>query len=372
MEKVHVGVIGTGFMGTVHAQSLRRLRDVEVVAIADYCQEAADKKARELNISGAYGDYRQLVADSSIDVVHVCTPNSLHYPVIKSALEAGKHVFAEKPLAVELAEAEELLRLAKAKGLCHGINFVYRYYPLVQHARDVIARGELGELYLVHGRYLQDWLANITDFNWRVLSQEGGPSRAMADIGSHLCDLLQFLCGEKMEYVFGNISTILPLRRRPISHNENQYEEVEVDTEDYAACLFKLESGTNGAFHVSQVSSGHKNDLSFEISGSKGSLAWSQERPGQLWMGRRDQPNQELIKDPQLMSPVSATYAQMPGGHEEGWLDSFTGLLNDFYNDIINGVGGLAPYPTFADGLWAMQVVDALLVSHQRQEWVEV
>ncbi|HJN66874.1 MAG TPA: Gfo/Idh/MocA family oxidoreductase, partial [Pirellulales bacterium] len=200
-EKIAAGIIGTGFIGPAHVEAARRLGNIEFIAIAEANEELARLKAEALSIDRAYGDYRQLLADPDVQVVHNCTPNHLHYQVNKDILASGKHVISEKPLAMTSTESRELVELAKTSGLIHAVDFNYRYYPLVQHARQMVQQGELGDVYALHGSYLQDWLYLATDWNWRLEPELSGESRAVADVGSHWCDLLQFITGETITRV---------------------------------------------------------------------------------------------------------------------------------------------------------------------------
>lgn len=384
MDTVRVGVVGAGFMGTTHIQTLRRLSGVEVVALADASRDQAQKAAARLSVPQVYDDYEQLIYRSDVDVIHNCTPNHMHYAVSKLALENGKHVFSEKPLAADVKQGEELLQIAEDKQLLHGVNFVYRYYPIIGHAKKLIASGEIGAVRLLRGGYFQDWLAKETDFNWRVKSELGGPARALADIGSHFSDLIQYVMGDRIVSVFADLHTVIPIRKRSaclgltFSHESTTddgflYEEV--DTEDYAAVLLRTENGARGVFIVSQVSFGHKNLISLEVSGDKGSLAWNSQQHERLWIGRRDKPNQEILKDPAYIDPgLDHGFVHMPGGHCEGWLDNFTNLLFDFYRHLTgtNETSEGVEYPTFRDGLREMYIVEAMLSSHKQQKWMSV
>ena len=291
MEKIKVGIIGTGFIGPTHIEAIRRLGFVEVVALAETSQEQAERKAAELGIPKAYGDYREMLSDSEIQVVHNCTPNHVHFAINKEIILAGKHVISEKPLAMNSEESAELLALAQKQGVVHGVNFNYRQHASVQNLRAKIANGDLGKVNLVHGSYLQDWLLYETDFNWRLAPEVGGKSRAVADIGSHWCDTVQFVTGKKIVEVFADLATVIPVRKKAIgsvatfstqSTEDVEYEDVSINTEDYASVLVRFEDGSRGVFTVSQVSAGRKNRLSFEINGSKSSVYWNQEEPEKL------------------------------------------------------------------------------------------
>ncbi|KSU86763.1 Gfo/Idh/MocA family oxidoreductase [Priestia flexa] len=384
MEKIKVGVIGTGFIGPTHIEAIRRLGFVEVVGLAEHGQEVAEKKAVELGIPKAYGDYRDMLKDSDIQVVHNCTPNHLHFQINKEIIQAGKHVLSEKPLAMSSEESAELLKLAKEHQVVHGVNFNYRQFPIVKQLETMIRNGELGKVNLVHGSYLQDWLLFETDFNWRLAPEVGGKSRAVADIGSHWCDTVQYVTGKKIVEVFADLATVIPVRKKSTSQGstfggqkgqEEAYEDVPINTEDYASVLVRFEDGVKGLFTVSQVSAGRKNRLSFEIACSQNSAFWNQEEPEKLWIGYRDQPNQTLLADPTLFNPEAKSSIHHPGGHNEGWPDALKNGLLNFYTFIREGKNPLsdkATFATFEDGHMSMCITDAILASHEQQKWMKV
>ena len=337
-SKIKAGIIGTGFIGPAHVEAARRLGNMEFVAVAEYTQELADAKAAALSISKGYGDYKQLLADPEIQVVHNCTPNHLHFEVNRDILAAGKHVISEKPLAMNTQESSELVRLANESGLIHAVDFNYRYYPLVQHARAIVKDGTVGDIYALHGSYLQDWLYKQTDWNWRLQPELSGNSRAIADIGSHWCDLMQFVTGQTITKVCADLQTIHKTRMKPKKEVEtyagkqlepSDYEPQKINTEDYASVLFELSSGAHGVVTVSQVSAGRKNRLYFELDGSNCALAWDQERPNEMWIGYRDRPNEVLIKDPALLHADAKEYAHYPGGHPEAYPDGPKNLFRN-------------------------------------------
>ena len=281
------------------------------------------RKADELSIPKAYGDYQQLLADPEIQVVHNCTPNHLHFGVNRDILAAKKHVVSEKPLAMNSTESRELVRLAQQAGVVHAIDFNYRYMPLVQQARAMCQRGDVGRVLAIHGSYLQDWLFKETDWNWRLVPELSGDSRAVADVGSHWCDLIQFVTGLKIVRVMADLVTIHPVRKRPKVEVETyagkvltpeQLEDVKIGTEDYASVLLEFDSGAHGVLTVNQCAAGRKNRLYYEIDGANCGLAWDQETPNELWIGRRDGPNELLMKDPSLLYPEAASTPTIPAG----------------------------------------------------------
>lgn len=378
MRTIKAAVIGTGFMGESHAEALRRVPGVEVVVVASHRQERAEALAAKYGIPHAFGDWRRVVEMPDVEVVHNCTPNDLHFEINRALLEASKHVVAEKPLTVDVGEAEALVRLAAEKGVVASVNFNYRFYPLVQHARALVESGDVGDVHVVHGHYVQDWLLNADDYNWRVEAGAGGASRAFADIGSHWCDLVQFITGRRITRVFADLFTVHETRRKPQAVAETfksgtgATEDVPVATEDGANVLLQFEGGARGAVTISQVSAGRKNHEWLEIDGSRCALAWNQERPNELWVGRRDRPNEVLIKDPGLMADAARRYAHYPGGHPEGYPDGFKNHFLNVYRAVRDGAGETPDYPTFTDGLRAVRLVDAVLESHRRQAWVDV
>ncbi|MDI3547550.1 MAG: hypothetical protein PWR10_1202 [Halanaerobiales bacterium] len=383
MREVKVGIIGTGFIGPVHIEALRRLGFVKIEALAEANEELAKEKAAEFNISKYYGDYRELLADEEIEVIHNCTPNFLHYQINKEAIKAGKHVVSEKPLSMTSVESQELLELARENNVYHAVNFNYRQYPVVQEIRNRIKQKDMGDdIYLIRGYYIQDWLLYDTDYNWRVEKKKGGSSRAVADIGSHWCDLAQHLSGQKIVEVYAHLKTVLPVRKKPrrdietFKNKEEEnidYEEIKVDTEDYATVLLKFANGAVGSFTVSQVSAGHKNDLFIEINGTKKSYSWSQEKANELVIGYRDKPNEVLVKDPALLCRDALDYAYYPGGHVEGWSEGVKNMLNSFYRCLLEkGDPENYSFATFADGHYENRLVEAILESTEKDRWVKV
>ncbi|MDQ6701312.1 MAG: Gfo/Idh/MocA family oxidoreductase [Acidobacteriota bacterium] len=380
MRKLKAAVFGTGFMGRVHTEGIRRLGNVEVAAVAAHSQTSADKFGQEMGIERVTDDYRKLLQDPEIDAVHICTPNAVHFPMAKDALEAGKHVVCEKPLATSVAEAQELVDLAKRKNLANCTHHNLRYYPMVQQIRRMREAGELGDIYAVQGTYSQDWLMYDTDWNWRIETKENGRSRAFADIGTHWCDMVEHLTGLRITSLCADLQTFHKTRKKPKMAVETfagktvspaDYDEVPIDTEDFAAVLLRLGERTRGAFTVSQVSAGRKNRLLVEIYGTKGSAAWDQEKPDELWLGQRNAPNQTVLKDPSLLRDQAKSYADLPGGHSEGYDDTFKQTFRRFYRTVEDRSAAVE-YPQFADGLRQLQILDKVLESSGRHAWVDV
>ena len=326
-KKIQVGIVGTGFIGPVHLEALRR-NNISVIGLAEQTAAHATSRAAALGIEKAYSSYEAMLADPKIDVVHLTTPNFLHYPQAKAALLAGKHVVCEKPLSLTSQESAELVKLAAETQRVNVINFNLRFYPLVQQARAMIQSGDLGSPFIIQGSYLQDWLLLPTDWNWRLEPGMGGSLRAVADIGSHWLDLMTFVTGLRVKSVFADLQTFLKVRKKPAQPTstfsgklKESTETVDqpISTEDYASILLHYENDARGVLTVSQVAAGRKNRLFFEINGSKTSLSWDSERPNDLWLGRRDEPNGLLMKDPSLLAPEARSIVSYPGGHQEGF-----------------------------------------------------
>ena len=374
-------VIGLGFMGRTHIQSLRRL-GVEVAGVAGITESEARKAAEEFSIPKWYRNFDEAIADKEIEVVHLCTPNNLHFQQAKKALEAGKHVLCEKPLAMTSNESRELVELAQKAGLMTAVNYNLRFYPICQEARARIAAGDLGTPYLIHGAYLQDWLFLKTDWNWRLEPQQGGKLRVVADIGTHWMDLVTYLTGLKITAVMANFATVHPTRLQPAGEVETfagkikknaSSNEVAIQTEDAAVILFQFENGALGNVSLSQVSAGRKNHMWFEVSGSKASFHWEQENPNELWIGQRDSPNQILPKDPSLFHPEARALTGFPGGHAEGYPDTFMQVFRQFYAAITTGkLPETGKFATFEDGHHEMLLCEAIERSARSGAWIKV
>jgi predicted dehydrogenase len=384
MKRIGMGLIGPGFVGAHHIDAVRRLGFVDVVAIAASSEASARRKADALGVPKAYGSYQALIADSDVHVVHNATPNYLHVPVIMAALAARKHVISDKPLAMTAREARSLVDAALKAGVVHAVTFNYRGNPLVQQAREMIAAGEIGAVHFVHGQYLQDWLLEPTDFSWRLEPEKGGESSAIADIGSHWCDLVQHVTGQRIVAVLADLTTVIDTRLKPATATEaftrggdQDRVRVTIRSEDLATVLVRFDGGAKGSLTVGQVCAGHKNDLWFEVNGRRASLRWFQERQNELWIGRREAPNATLPKDPALLGETARGYTHLPGGHQEAWADAFCNVLRDVYGFIAAGRRPTDARPpafaSFEDGYRAAAIVDAILESHrQGGVWTKV
>jgi predicted dehydrogenase len=380
MRKIKTAVIGTGFMGRVHTEAIRRLGNVEVAMAVAESEGLAVGFARQTGIPKVVTDYRAVIDDPVIEAVHICTPNALHHPMAKAAILAGKNVLCEKPLATSAAEAGELAELAKQKNVAHCLNHNLRFYPVVQQMRAMIQNGELGDILVVQGTYSQDWLLYDTDWNWRIVSKENGPLRAMGDIGSHWMDMIMHLTGLPVTALCADLTTFHATRKRPKQAVETfagktltpeDYDEVPIDTEDYGAVLLKLGARARGAFTVSQVSAGRKNRFQVEVYGTKAGLTWNQERPDELWIGHRNEPNQLILKDPSLLDPKARGYADLPGGHSEGYDDAHKMCFRRFYARVADPAAPIE-YPTFEDGHRMMSILEKVIESAGKRSWVEV
>jgi predicted dehydrogenase len=378
-SEIRTAVIGSGFIGTVHIEALRRI-GVQVVGLLGSSGERGAARATQIGVPRAYGSLDELLDDDRVQVVHVTSPNELHHPQVARILSAGRHVVCEKPLAMTPDESGELVRLAAASGLVNAVNFNIRFYPLNQHVASFVRDGGVGTVRLVTGQYFQDWLLYDTDWNWRLLPERGGALRAVGDIGSHWLDLTTFLTGLRVEAVMADFATFIPVRHQPAAPVETFSTEraaetipVQIETEDVATILLRFAGGARGSVAISQLSAGRKNSLRYEIDGSSDAVSWDSEQPDQLWIGHRDRPNEILLRNPALMNERGRAAARLPGGHVEGFADTFGALFTAIYEDVAAGRPSATPaYPTFADGHDEMLVGDAVAESARTGRWVEV
>jgi predicted dehydrogenase len=371
---LRVAVAGTGFIGAVHVRSAR-LAGAHVVGVSASSAARAEQAAAELRVERAFASSEELVQADDVDVVHVCTPNHLHLPLAEAALAAGKHVICEKPLALDVAGARRLVDAAAAAGRVAAVPFVYRYYPTVREAREHVRRGATGPLRLLHGTYLQDWLLRAEDNNWRVDAELGGASRTFADIGSHWCDLAEFVSGHRIAKLSARMLTALPQRlhaenRPAFSSAPTDGEVRDVGTEDAAVMQFETDQGAIGTTIVSQISAGRKNRLWLEVDGAEEALAFDQEDPETLWVGRREAATL-IRRDPEHLSPAAARLATLPAGHPQGYADCFDLFVDDVYAEI-RGDEPRDGVPMFGDGLRAAQIIEAVLASSREERWVDV
>ncbi len=376
---IGAAVIGTGFIGTVHVEQLRRI-GVQVRGVLGSTPERGEARAEALGVPLAYQSLDELLDDPSVDVVHVTSPNNLHVPQSTRILAAGRHVVCEKPLAMTAVESADLVRLAAESGRVNAVNFNIRFYPLHQHVRELVADGRLGDVRFVTGHYFQDWLLLDSDWNWRLEPEVGGALRAVGDIGSHWLDLATFLTGQPIVAVMADLATFIPQRAQPqgpvetfSTDRSGHTIEREMATEDLASMLLRFANGARGSVAISQISAGRKNSLQWEIDGSTGSAAWDSETPDHLWLGHREQPNEILLRNPALMGRAGRLASALPGGHIEGFGDTFAALFRAIYTDVVAGrPAERPPYATFADGHDEMLVGDAVAESARVGRWVDV
>lgn len=379
MADLRAAVVGVGFVGRAHVEALRR-QGIPVQGVLGSSALRSKETCQALRIERGYASLDELVKDSSVDVVHLCTPNHLHFEEAQTALEAGKHVMCEKPLAMDARQSATLVKLAAQHRRVGGVTYNLRYYPLCQEARSIVERGLIGEPRLVHGSFLQDWLFYPSDWNWRLETQLGGELRAISDIGTHWLDLMMWITGRKVTEVCADLATVIPVRRKPRGRVETfqqqsdiAFDEVDIKTDDYGSVLLHFEGALQGVMTVSQVSAGRKARLWWEVNGSEGSLAWNSESPNDLWIGHRSEPNELMMKDPALMSPAARGYSAYPGGHTEGYPDTFAQLFKDFYAYIEAGDWKVPRrFPTFETGHEELLLCDVIAQSARERRWVRV
>lgn len=381
MKMLHVGVIGTGFIGKQHIEAIRRIPGTEVAAIADSSSSMGQSAGEQLCIEKVYQDYHDLLNDSTIDIVHNCTPSSLHFEINREIIKSGKHVYCEKPLTIRSQESQVLAELADQMDVATGVNFNYRHNAMVQEMRQRVKNGSIGKPLMVHGQYLQDWLLYETDYDWRMDPKIGGSSRAVADIGSHCFDTAQFVLDRKITSVYAHLITVYPTRKRCEKAGDTfsskvgrVIEELSIHSEDAAFIMVKFEDGTSGLFHLSQVCAGKKNGLELNVSASEASLEWKQETADRLWIGHRDTPNESIYADAKFLTDDARSYATLPAGHAVAWHDALRNAINSFYKSIRNSTyrEPSQNYATFRDGIQIMKLVEACLLSNELDQWVQI
>lgn len=380
MKRIKAAIVGTGFMGKVHTENVRRLGNVEVAAVVGSRPETARKFADANGIPVATSNLKDVLDDKEIQAVHICTPNVDHYPMSLAAIEAGKAVLCEKPLTMNVDEARKLVDAAKAKNAVNCVQHNLRYYPVVQQMRQMIAAGDLGDILIVQGTYSQDWLLYDTDWNWRLDAKSNGKLRVMGDIGTHWMDMIQHLTALPITALCADLAIFHKQRKRPKGSVETfsgkkavtqDLESFPIDTEDFGAVLLHLGDRARGAFTVSQMSAGRKNRFAFEIFGTKAGVSWDQETPDLLWIGHRNEPNQLIVKDASLFYPAAAAFADLPGGHSEGYDDSHKQVFKRFYARVADPSAPI-DYPTFEDGLRGMILLEKVAESDAKKAWVKV
>ena len=379
MKKFRACVIGVGFIGAAHIEALRRLGNVDVVAVSDVPN--AQAKADAYFVPKGYDDYKVMLDTEKPDVVHICTPNSSHYEMAMYAMERGISVVCEKPLTKTLDEAKKLAAYAKKHSIVTGVNFNCRWYPQIMQVKAMVQSGEVGEVRTIHGGYLQDWLFLDTDYSWRLEPEVSGDSRAFADIGSHWIDMVESATGLRVVELLADFETFHKIRRKPLKPIETfsgmalrpeDYEEKPINTEDYCTVLFRFNNGAHGTCTISQVFAGRKNQILLSVSGSKCSLHWDSEDSNELWIGRRETYNQKAAKDPSILSPLARASISYPGGHVEGFPDTFKQNFKAIYAAIEAGDTGKRDFATFEDGLREMELCEAVIKSAKKDRWVKV
>jgi predicted dehydrogenase len=379
-QRSGVALIGGGFIGPVHVEALRRI-GIEVVGLLGSTPERARPLADRLGIRRVYHDLDDLLADPAVGSVHVTSPNAAHFYQVERVLESGRHVVCEKPLATTSGETSALCALARARTRQGAaVNYNVRFYPLCHEMRARVARGDIGRVLSVTGSYAQDWLLYAEDYNWRVEPDGGTNLRAVADIGTHWMDLAQFVIGQPIRSVLADLATFHAERKRPAgpsetfsgSGTEGTSRPVPITTDDYAAILLRAGQDIRGLFHVSQMTAGRKNRVVLEVAGTEGSMAWESESPNRLWIGRRNEPNQLLERDPALLTPMAGAISHYPGGHAEGFPDTFTQLFLSFYDHLATASDVPRPYPTFEDGDREVRLCEAIARSAAGRNWTEI
>lgn len=380
LSEVKAGVVGIGFIGLAHVEALRRI-GVHVAGVVGSSPERAAAKAGAEDLPRVYESIEALAADPTIDVVHIASPNQAHADQVRAVLAAGKHVVCEKPLALTSADTADLVRLADEAGVVNAVCFNIRFYPNCHQARSMVRSGDVGEPRFITGSYLQDWLLLETDWNWRLVPEDAGNLRAVADIGSHWLDLAQFISGARITDVMADLHTFVPVRRHPVGPVETfatdtgdaDLIEETMSSDDAASIMLRFDNGARGLVAVSQVSAGRKNSVSIEVDGASSALSWFSENPDHLWVGHRGRPNEILQRDPSLASPDAARVMGYPGGHVEGYPDTFRALFKEVYEDVARGGPSPNPtYPTFADGHDVLLVTEAVARSSEEERWISV
>lgn len=378
-KHLKVAIIGVGFIGKQHIEAIHRIPNTSVVALVEPSIEQAAKIASEYGIEHYYDSMTKMMNDIEVDVVHICTPNFLHYPMAKEALESGLHVFCEKPLSLTASESKELAELAKSTGLKAAVNHNYRANAMVREMRHRVVNGAIGKPLMVVGQYIQDWLMFEDDYDWHFDPEKVGPSRSVADIGSHLFDLIQFVMNENITRLYAELITVYPTRKKREQFGEtfaleygDEVSEVEVKNEDGAFIIAELESGVKVSMTISQVTGGYKNGVELIVSGSKNSLTWNQEQADHLIIGKRNEGNELLYADQKYLDPSLKRFISLPNGHSVGWADAFKNSIAEFYLDLRDQAIEENSYVSFEAGHRLMRLVEASLLSSKEKRWVEI
>ncbi len=380
MKKLKTAIIGLGYIGESHIEAVHRIGLCELYGVFDANRALAEEKTAYYGIPKCYASIDELLADPEVDVVHDCTPNRLHHDINCRILRAGKHLLSEKPLCSSYEEAMDLVEVKKdCPGCVAAVNFNYRMNPMVLEMRERVARGDIGDVRVLSGSYLQDWLLYDTDYSWRLDPKVAGISCCIADIGSHWMDAVQFVTGHRIAKVMADLDTVIPVRKKPTRQNltftsavPTEYEEVEVKNEEYGAVLFRTDKGARGVFCVSELCAGHGCYFNFEVDGSKASFRWNQEENDRLWMGMRDGDNRYIIRNPNTISPEARAYTGLAMGHPEGWNDAFKGNIHSVYRYIAGGMEGKPPFATLEDAAQLVRLTECIVQSSREKRWIEV
>lgn len=379
MKKMRAGVIGVGFIGAAHIEALRRLGFVDVVALAS--ARNAEKKAEALYVPKGYADYKEMIDRENLDAVHICTPNSMHYEMAMYAMEKGVPVICEKPVTVTAEEARRLKDYALKNNIVNAVNFNLRFNPQVVQMKEMVKAGDVGRIYTVHGSYLQDWLYFDTDYSWRLEPELSGESRAFSDIGSHWIDMVENIIGQKAVEVLADFETFHKTRKKPLKAVETysgmalrpeDYQEVSIDTEDYCTVLFHFDGGAIGSCNISQVYAGRKNQTIISVGGSKCALHWDSELGNELWVGRRETYNNQIVKDPSILSDETKKVISYPGGHTEGFPDTFKQNFLKIYEAIEKKDTSVSDFATFEAGYREMLLCEKICESARTRQWVKI
>lgn len=382
MKKFKVGVIGTGYIGMVHLEILRRITEADVIAVADTNHDLAQAAAEKYSIPRVYTSVDKMVDDADVEIVHNCTPNNVHFASTSKLIKAGKDVLSEKPLALNSKESGELVRLAEEQGTVTGINFCYRYYPVVQEAAARVRGGDLGDLRACMGHFLQDWLFFDTDYSWRLDPEFSGKTNVVGDLGSHWCDLVQFITGRKITEVMAELHTCIPKRKKPKKQqlafstpSDDDYEDFDVVLDEFAALLMRFDNGARGTFTTCQVAAGKKVDIDLQVYGSKKSYGWNHVHPNALWVGYRDRANETFYESSQYQTGGTGRYMTLPTGHPMGYHDAMYNLVRDYY-DAVSAKREGKPFevdiPDFMAGHREMCIIDAAVRSAETGTWAKV
>ena len=379
MKTFKAGVVGTGFIGVAHVEALRRLGNVEVLAITD--SQSPEIKAKTMNIPNSFTDYKKMIDTLDLDAVHICTPNNTHHEIPMYAMKKGINVICEKPMTKTLDEAKDMYEYSKKHNIVNAVNFHNRFNPMVHQLKRMVAHGDLGEIFSIHGAYIQDWLLLDTDFNWRINSKESGKTRAVADIGSHWIDTIEYVTNLKVTEVFAEFLTYHKTRKKilnpvetfsTINLADSKYDEVKIDTEDIAMIMLRFDNGAIGNAFISQMFSGRKNKISIFIGGSKQSAEWDSERLNELIIGERDSYNKLFDKDPAILNPETQSIVNYPGGHVEGFPDTFKQCFKQVYNSIETNNNNLNDFATFKDGYRQMLLEEKIFESAHNKKWIKI